>query len=351
MTRNEDFFHSPQGAAQMKHAILKGYLPVFAGTTGSTSVDHRVAYIDAFAGPGAYIDGTPGSPSIVLEIAQAMNGQRRIEGHCIEARNDLFVELESRLAAQDDWHAIHGTAVDKLPKVLASTSGVPCFAFLDPFGIKDMPFELVTTVLRRGPKTEALVRFDNAGVWRTGGHLTSDQGSIHSLEALDVFCGGDWWRDFWSPGEGRSFSDAVLAEYASRVRKGARVGSFWFEVADRPDGPTAYHLIHFASHPLAFWAMNDQLSKWREKALPGDSLFDQPDMWVDEIASNLTELLPSTPRFNVMSRMGDVLGTTLGKARGLHVRKALQKLEADGIVHGPIKGDMGRFVVRRPDGR
>ena len=53
MTRNEDFFRSPQGAATMKHAILKGYLPVFAGATGSTSIDNRVAYVDAFAGPGS----------------------------------------------------------------------------------------------------------------------------------------------------------------------------------------------------------------------------------------------------------------------------------------------------------
>lgn len=345
MTRNEDFFHSPQGAATMKHAILRGYLPVFAGATGSTSVDNRVAYVDAFAGPGSYLDGTPGSPSIVLEIAQSMRGQRKIEGHCIEAREDLFHELRDRLAGEPRWRAIHGSAVDSLPNVLTDTTGVPCFVFLDPFGIKDMPFDLVVSVLQRGPKTEALVRFDNAGVWRTGGHLTSSLGSPQSLEALDLFCGGDWWHDLWSPGDGRAFSDAVLAEYAARVQQTTGVGYFWFEVADRPNGPTAYHLIHFASHPLAFWRMNEELSKWREKTLPDRTLFEQPDIWVQEIAGNVKERLAAVSSFRIMDNLGHVLGTTLGKARGPHVREALKSLESDGIVNGPIKGDMGRFVV------
>lgn len=329
----------------MKHAILKGYLPVFAGATGSTSIDNRVAYVDAFAGPGAYLDGTPGSPSVVLEIAQRMHGQRQIEGHCIEAREDLFRELEDRLAEEPRWRAIHGAAVDEMPRVLADTTGVPCFVFLDPFGVKEMPFDLVVSVLKRGPKTEALVRFDNAGVWRTGGHLTSNLGSPQSLEALDVFCGGDWWHDLWSPGDGRAFSDAVLAEYATRVRKKTGVGSFWFEVADRPNGPTAYHLIHFASHPLAFWRMNEELSKWRERTLPDQTLFEQPDIWVQEIAANVKNQLASVPSFRIMDNLGDVLGTTLGKARGLHVREALNTLESDGVVEGPVKGDMGRFLV------
>jgi three-Cys-motif partner protein len=279
-----------------------------------------------------------------------MSGQRSIEGHCIEARRDHFKQLEGRLAAEDGWQAIHGTAVDQLPKVLARTDGVPCFVFLDPFGIKDMPFDLLTSVLRRGPKTEALVRFDNAGVWRTGGHLTSDHASPHSLEALDAFCGGDWWHDLWQPGEGRAFSDAVLAEYAARLGRGTGVGYFWFEVADSPDGPIAYHLIHFATHPLAFWRMNDELSKWRERAIPADNLFEQPDVWVDEIASNISALVTTRGPFKIMNQLGPVLGTTLGKARGLHVRKALQALEKEELVEGPVKGDIGRFVVS-PRGR
>lgn len=182
-------------------------------------------------------------------------------------------------------------------------------------------------------------------MWRTGGHLTSSLGSPQSLGALDLFCGGDWWHDLWAPGDGRAFSDAVLAEYATRVRERTGVGYFWFEVADRPNGPTAYHLIHFASHPLAFWRMNEELSKWREKTLPDRSLFEQPDLWVQEIATNVKARLATVSSFRIMDNLGDVLGTTLGKARGPHVREALNSLESDGIVKGPIKGDMGRFVV------
>ncbi len=52
IVRNKGFFANPQGAAQMKHAHLKGYLPAFVGATGSRSPSNRVVYIDAFAGRG-----------------------------------------------------------------------------------------------------------------------------------------------------------------------------------------------------------------------------------------------------------------------------------------------------------
>jgi three-Cys-motif partner protein len=346
MTRHMGFFANPQGAAQMKHALLKSYLPGFAGSTGSTSVDNKVAYVDAFAGPGAYDDGTPGSPSIVVGIAEAMKPRRTIQGYCIEARKSYYRALQKRLDKVDGWHAVHGPAASEIDGVLAGTVGVPCFVFLDPFGIKDLPYDLVIKVLSRGAKTEALVRFDNGGVWRTGGHLVSPHGSDSSINALGTFCGGDWWQSLWQPGQGRDFSDAVLNEYAGRVATATKCGYLYFEVSDQPGGPPDYHMIHFASHPLAFWKMNETLSIWIEKAGLEVTLFDQPSEWVKEISDNIRGLLEHGS-FKVREMLGPVLGSTLGKARAKHVREALKSLENDGIVAGPIKGDIDRFWVQR----
>lgn len=346
MTRNTGFFASKQGAAQMKYAILKSYLPAFAGSTGSTSADNRVAYIDAFAGPGAYDDGTPGSPSVVLGIAESMKSLRTIEGYCIESKSRYFKELSARLETVDKWHAIRGTATSQIDQVLDKVGDLPCFAFLDPFGIKDLPYDLVIRILARGPKTECLVRFDNSGVWRTGGHLTSDHGSESSISALTDFCGGNWWQGLWQPGHGRNFSDTVLAEYAQRVAKRVRCGYLYFEVADSLDTAPDYHLIHFASHPLAFWKMNEALSIWAENARSEESLFDQPSVWVGEIESNIESLL-QTGAFTVRDRLGSVMGDALGKARGKHVREALRNLETKDIIAGPVKGAVDRFRVQR----
>lgn len=48
----QEFFESRQGAAVLKHAILRNYLPPWAGKVGSRSIDNRVAIADCYAGAG-----------------------------------------------------------------------------------------------------------------------------------------------------------------------------------------------------------------------------------------------------------------------------------------------------------
>ncbi len=52
----------------LKHDLLRRYLPVFAGKTGSKS--NGVVYLDGYAGRGRYEDGTPGSAERILQIAE-----------------------------------------------------------------------------------------------------------------------------------------------------------------------------------------------------------------------------------------------------------------------------------------
>ena len=59
MADTQEFFDERQGAAVIKHGILRRYLPVFAAKTGSTSAGGRVVYLDGYAGAG----GSTPSPS------------------------------------------------------------------------------------------------------------------------------------------------------------------------------------------------------------------------------------------------------------------------------------------------
>jgi three-Cys-motif partner protein len=52
----------------LKHDLLRRYLPIFAGRTGSKSND--VVYLDGYAGRGRYDNGTPGSAELILKIAE-----------------------------------------------------------------------------------------------------------------------------------------------------------------------------------------------------------------------------------------------------------------------------------------
>ena len=62
IVRNKGFFANPQGAAQMKHALLKGYLPAFVGATGSRSPSNRVVYTTRLPAQGPMTTALPAPP-------------------------------------------------------------------------------------------------------------------------------------------------------------------------------------------------------------------------------------------------------------------------------------------------
>ena len=108
-----------QGAAVLKHAISKRYLPIFSAKTGSTSPTGQVSYVDGYAGPGEYADGSGGSPVVALE---SLARQRvAVAGHFVEERRASFESLEAFLRGQaPGWHAHRGRVEDHLDSIHAA---------------------------------------------------------------------------------------------------------------------------------------------------------------------------------------------------------------------------------------
>jgi three-Cys-motif partner protein len=92
-----DFFDTRQAAAVLKHGVLQRYLPVFIGKTGSRSLGKRVVYIDGYAGPGMYQDGTPGSPELALQTAIKLAGMREVDCFFVERDRSSYETLRAHL--------------------------------------------------------------------------------------------------------------------------------------------------------------------------------------------------------------------------------------------------------------
>ncbi len=75
------FFEERQGAAVLKHAILEQYLPLFVAKPGKFAPEHRVAYVDAYAGAGVYDSGEPGSPALAVATTERRNASAARLGH------------------------------------------------------------------------------------------------------------------------------------------------------------------------------------------------------------------------------------------------------------------------------
>lgn len=155
-----------------KHLVLESYMQAWLPIM--TSWNGRVLFIDAFAGPGEYLDGEPGSPIIALRALidhQALN-RIRSEVNYLFIENDpsrskhleeVLGELEHQLPASCNYDVITSTFDETLTDVLDDidqqrTSLAPAFVMIDPFGVSETPMSVVARILDN-PNSEVYISF------------------------------------------------------------------------------------------------------------------------------------------------------------------------------------------------
>ena len=168
---------------QAKLQILKAYLQAWFPIL-SQGREGRVVYIDGFAGPGRYEGGEEGSPIIALKavLNQPLLSGAQIDFHFIEADPDVAAHLrseltglEAQLRGRPRLHVnVHdGEFACVYPQISTSlgtsSSVVPTFALIDPFGWTGVPFRITADLLAR-PKTEVLFNFMHEEIARFLAH-------------------------------------------------------------------------------------------------------------------------------------------------------------------------------------
>jgi hypothetical protein len=149
--------------------------------TGEMSRDHRVAFIDGYAGEGRNEGGDEDSPALLIRKAHQLASQRQIECYLVEQDKDRPASLRAMVEAEASDAVVEvfeGNVDDHLDDLLERTAGIALFVFLDPFGLM-IPFDSMVKVLTSRPAgvataTEILINFTTMGLRRIAGHLTSD---------------------------------------------------------------------------------------------------------------------------------------------------------------------------------
>ncbi|WKG13563.1 three-Cys-motif partner protein TcmP (plasmid) [Nocardia sp. PE-7] len=381
-----NFHKAKKSAAVLKHEILDQYASPFASKTGFNSVDHRVAFIDGYAGPGRYDDGEEGSGAMLLRKAHESASwatPRQVELHFVEKEPEFTARLREVAAAEGvgiSFTIDDGDVSKHLPKLLKSAEGIPLFTYLDPCGLI-IPLDEVASIFDRpggrgAPATEVLINL-TAHLRRFGGILTSDNPIEASLKRIDEVCGGDWWREAWlkecptknaSDDQKAAAEAAVVEGYAKRLSTRAGTAGTWvIAVRPRSDLKPLYYLIFATRHPDGLVTFGESASlglkawrkyhaeiaaegtlfadgSWEEAWTEQEAILDK--QWVETLSDRITvELAKGTP-FSILERAGDVLGDLAGVVRGTHFRKAINKVRADGKTATDPKGVKDLWSLR-----
>lgn len=382
-----NFHKNKKSAAVLKHAIIDQYATPFASKTGSTSLDHRVAFIDGYAGPGRYEDGEEGSGAMLLRTAKELaHFPRQIECHFVERDPKTVVRLREVAATEGvgvTYTIDHGDVSTHLTKLLESAKDIPLFVYLDPCGLI-IPLDEVAGIFERpsgygSPATEVLINL-TAHLRRFGGILNSANPVEGSLTRIDAVCGGEWWRDAWlrkcptknaSETEKMEAEEAVVAGYAERLRERAGGAGTWIiDVRPRAELKPVYYLVFATRHIDGMLAFGESaslgLQAWRKyhaKVAAVDTLFAVDDawekdwkaqeallkaQWIDTIADRLSKEPAHGKPFRIIDRADEVLGDLAGVARGMHLRAAIKRVLADKKTTTDPKGvdDLWRLTIK-----
>ena len=155
-----------------KHLVLEGYMQAWLPIM--TKWNGRVLFIDAFAGPGKYSSGEPGSPVIALRALIDHRDRRQFGSEMtylfIEkdaARSEhlggVLGDLNDQLPSKCKYEVINSTFDETLTDVLDKLEAqrvnlAPAFVMVDPFGVSETPMRTIERILRN-PKSEVYVSF------------------------------------------------------------------------------------------------------------------------------------------------------------------------------------------------
>lgn len=265
MTTPKDTIWPIEPHTLAKHEILRRYLAAWYPIL--CRYNSCVVYIDGFCGPGRYLGGEPGSPIIAIKEAIKhgdLLDKNKLTFLFVDERSDRIEHLKSEIAQIDlpknfSVNSVAGEFEEKLRSLLIGLNEMgsqlaPTFAFIDPFGFKGLPFELICELIIN-PKTEVFISFMADSINRFLEHpdpkIRNDiVDVVGTTEALKIA----------QMDEQRI--EALRFLYQKQLQKNAKFVRY-FEMRNEHNR-LIYYLFFATNHPLghlkmkeAFWKVDD----------------------------------------------------------------------------------------------
>lgn len=153
-----DFFAEMREQSEVKAKIVAKYFKVWAKIIASTAKTYnkKIAYIDLYAGPGRYDDGSKSTPLKILETAIQDEDIRNMLVSLFNDKDEKRVRsLEKAIKSIPGIESLkyepklfNEEVSEEIAELFEGASLVPSFFFIDPWGYKGLSLKLVGSVLK-----------------------------------------------------------------------------------------------------------------------------------------------------------------------------------------------------------
>lgn len=274
-----------------KHDVLRRYVQAWLPIM--TMGNARVVLVDAFAGPGKYLGGEPGSPLILLDAYLSHSFRARMNAEIvylfIEERRDRVEFLREEVGRlklpgnvkvyieEGRYEDIFGKRLKELRQ--EGKQLAPTFTFVDPFGYSDAPMHLTGEFLQFR-HCEVLIYMPLSFVARFVGRDGQDQ-AMTSLFATDR------WREA-IPLDGKARRDFLHDLFRDQLQKNGSRYVRSFEI--QASGSHGYDLFFGTNHELGLLKMKEAM--WKVDPAGGQryrdtTQTDQTVLFTDEVDTRM----------------------------------------------------------------
>ncbi len=276
---DSSFFEESLEHSQIKARIVEKYFWAWARviTPSVKKQGGRIAYIDLFAGPGRYKDGTLSTPLLVVQKALEDSDMQQMLVTVFNDKDPGNVSELSKAIAEVPGverlkypPQIYNEEVgEKIVKAFDAAHLVPTFFFVDPWGYKGLSLGLVNSVLKDWGCD--CIFFFNYNRINMG--LNNDAVREH----MNVLFGenrADMLRErleILSPIDRESLIVEELSQ-ALKEMGGKYILPFTFKNADGTR--TTHHLIFVSKHPRGYGIMKEIMAKESSEQAQGVPSFE-----------------------------------------------------------------------------
>ncbi len=259
---DDDFYDAQSEASQIKARIVTKYFMFWAKVMvpQAKSWAKALAYIDLFAGPGRYEDGTKSTPILILEAAVQNPDLRKLLVTTFNDRNPEFAERLranirqiSGIGTLAHEPQVYSVEVDQeVADMFGRAALVPSFSFVDPFGYKGITQRLLKGMLKDWG-CDLILFFSYA---RINAAIDNEIFEDH----ISALFGQDRLRDLRARLQGKKpwEREALILETFSRVLQDLGFKYVLpFTFRRKGQDRTSHHLILVTKHPLGYTVMKE----------------------------------------------------------------------------------------------